>query len=264
MTWVFWKHSLLLASLLLSSTFGVFGEVKASDDDEEYKWGKVPKNCQHLNQGYSQADLRICMRIEQEKYLKSKDIDCAECFHDQPEEESSALVDTLSVLAQPIAYLAAAYTSNKYNYKSNKAWAEAYETGHKECTSRFNSYLDYNTSVGANPMLPADAAALNMSCNGNPYSAYAGFGGYYGNGYGGYYNPYMSAGWSSGFLNGYYGGGATGYYGMNNYNGMGIYNPFGQSSGLGGSFGLNFSYGLNTSGNVFQTSTINDSFSVGN
>lgn len=268
MTWVFWKHSIIFSALLLSGFTTFVNEVKASDDDE-YKWGTVPKNCQHLNHGYSQVELKACIRIEQEKYAKDKGIDCIDCLYDQPQEENNNLVEALGVLAQPMAFLAASYMGNKYNYKSNKAWAEAYETGHKECTSRYNSFLDYNISTGANPITTENAALLNMTCNGNSYSAYAGYGGLYGNGYGGFGNPYLSSGWSSGFLGGYYGGGATGYYGMGNNYGMGLYNPYGYGSGLGGSFGLNFSYGLGatagSAGSIFQSTTIdNNAINFGN
>lgn len=221
----------------------------------------VPEECKHLNHAQYVDELKACIRISLYKEAKEQGVDCVECLHDQAEEQTNSWVDALSVLAQPLAYLGASYISNKQNYKINQAWADAYESGHKECTSRYQSFLDYNSATGANPITIPEAAMLNMTCMGNGYNQYAGYGGYIQNGYGGYYNPLLSSGYSSGFLGGMYGGAATGYYGYPSFNGY-----YGMQTGPSyyGSIGLNMNVGsnLNTSGNIFSTSQITDGFKM--
>lgn len=227
----------------------------------------VLQRCSRLDHPNYKEEHRNCINMQYAAIAKANGVDCVECLFDQPEAEGSKLVDALSVVAQPLAFLGASFMSSKNSYKINKAWADAYETGHKQCTSRYQSYLDYNTSIGANPILPTDAAMLNNTCNGNSYSGYAGYGGFMSNGFGGYYNPYLSQGYSSGFMNGYFGAGATGFYGQ------GVTNPFllnnnGLNGIYGGGLGLNAGFNVNgslntSSSGIFNTSEITPAFNFG-
>jgi hypothetical protein len=129
-----------------------------------------------------------------------------------------------------VAYLLATYTAAKYENKNQEAWANAYASGFSQCTNRFNSYLNYNTSVGANPITAAEAQSMSLSCNGNSYGQYAGYGGQMNNGYGGYGNPFLSNGYSAGFLSG-----NAGIYSTGNSS---IYNNGMTSGGVGiGAYG---------------------------
>ena len=221
----------------------------------------VLARCSRLDHPNYKSEHRNCINMQYAAIAKANGVDCVECLFDQPEQQGSKLVEAIAVVAQPLAFLGASYMTSRNNYKSNKAWADAYETGHKQCTARFNSYLNYNTTVGANPILPPDAQALNNTCNNQGYGGYAGFGGYSSNGYGGFSNPYFSQGFSGGFMNGYFGAGATGYYGA------GITNPFllNNQAGngmMGGGMGLNANFNMNSSG-IFNTTEITPAFNFG-
>jgi hypothetical protein len=93
-----------------------------------------------------------------------------------------------------------------------------------------NAYVNYNTQQQGPLILPGEYGDMtvspemfnNLTCNGYSMGGFAGFGGMMGNGFGGFGNPWMSAGYSPGFM-----GGMMGPYGM--------MNPYG---GIGGGFGM--------------------------
>jgi hypothetical protein len=175
----------------------------------------------------------------------SASVDCVECnLHAQ--KESSSWVEALGVIAQPLAALASTYLTAKYQYKTQQAWADAYSSGYSQCTNRFNSYLNYTTTNGANPVSASEAQSFADTCNNNSLMSYAGYTGLSNNGYAGFSNPFQSAGYSSGFLSGmagpYYGGNsfATNYFGS----GLGM-NLGGNLAGMMG-YGSTMFNGMNS------------------
>ncbi len=139
---------------------------------------------------YNKEEIRLCNRLNLVVQAKEAGVDCIDClFQEQQTQKSNPWVEALGIVAQPLAYLGGMYLGARYSYKSNKVWANAYESGHKECTNRFNSYLDYNVQSGANPILAEDAAGLSATCNGSGMGPYAGYGGLDGNGFGEFGNP---------------------------------------------------------------------------
>ena len=172
-------------------------------------------------------EYRACLRME---IAGGADVDCVECLFAQ-QEKSNPWVDALGIVAGPLALFGSAYVGARYAYKSQKEWAGAYEAGHAACTSRFNSYLDYNITRGSNPILPEQAEGL-MSCNGSPYGSFAGFGGLTGNGFGGFGSPFIGAGYTGGFMGGMMGPG----FGLGGGFGMG--GGFGNGLGIGGGISI--------------------------
>lgn len=189
-------------------------------------------------------EYRACLKTQIAIEATKAGVDCVDCLFEQ-KSETSDLVQALGVLAQPLGYVAAVAISARYQHQTQAKWAEAYASGFEQCTNRFNSFLNYNTTIGANPITVPEAQALNSTCNGNGYGSYAGYGGLYNNGYGGFSNPFLSQGYSSGYL-GVYGGpyalGSQSVYG----NGM-----IAPGMGVGGYAGFNFS----ASGSVGLTPT---------
>jgi hypothetical protein len=198
------------------------------------------KDCSGLNHPNFEEEYRACLRVKIAARAAEAGVDCVDCLFQQEEQQPAAWVQALSALAQPLAYLGSAYVVSKYQYKSQEAWAQAYANGFTQCTNRFNSYLNYTTEMGANPVTTDEAKSLMNTCNGNGYGGYAGFGGMVGNGYGGYTNPMIGAGYSGGFLGGMvgpnYGGMSGGGFGV----GLGI----GMYSGLSGSLYGGNPYGM--------------------
>ena len=168
-------------------------------------WAESEINCAGYNHPSFQEEYRQCLRLTIAIAARDSGVDCENCLIEQDSTGTNNWVEALGTIAQPLAFLAATYTAAKYQNKTQKAWADAYETGHTECTNRFNSFLDYSTSVGANPLSATDANAMSMSCNGNGYGSYAGYSGLTSNSYGGYGNPFQMAGYSSGFMSGFNG-----------------------------------------------------------
>ncbi|MDD0854899.1 hypothetical protein HBN50_17495, partial [Halobacteriovorax sp. GB3] len=159
---------------------------------------------------------------------------CVECLMMQPP-KNDVWSERLNAVMPVVGLLGSAYLG----YKSNKAWANAYEgyynSGYEACKSNFNSYLDYSIERGATPIVAEDAQSM-MQCNGNFVGGgdFAGFGGIYGSGFGGLGgNPFLSAGYTPGFLGGMMGPYFSGSGGM--YPGLGI--------GIGGSLGGLGGYG---------------------
>lgn len=175
-------------------------------------------DCENINHPATQDEYKACLRSDIAKKAVENGVDCIDCIFEQ-KDDSSSMIEALGILAQPLAYLAGTYVVNKYQHETQKKWADAYASGFEQCTNRFNSYLNYNTTIGANPISAAEANSFSASCNGYGYGSYAGYGGYMGNMYGGYSNPLLGAGYSSGFLSGYGGG----YWGSTYNGGMGMY-----------------------------------------
>ena len=205
--------------------------------------------CKGMNHPAYQDEYRACLRMQISKSGTEAGVDCVECLFEQEKVESNSFVQALSVLAQPLAYLAANYTIAKYENATQEKWAQAYASGFQECTNRFNNYLNYNSTIGANPLTSTEAQSFSSSCNGNSYGQYAGYGGLVGNNFGGFSNPFLSQGYSSGYM-GVYGGpyalGSTYLYG----NGM-----TSGAAGLSGYAGFNFSAGANVGTGLGTTSS---------
>ncbi len=165
-------------------------------------WAGSDKICDNYNHPAYQEEYRQCIRIQIAKSAADAGVDCENCIFEEDSTGTNGFVEALGVIAQPLAFLAATYTASKFQNKTQEAWAEAYKKGYAECTNRFNSYLDYSTSIGANPITSADARLMS-SCNGNSYGSYAGYAGYTNNGVGGYGNPFQMGGYTSGFMSGF-------------------------------------------------------------
>lgn len=219
-------------------------------------------DCEKLNHPAYKETYEACLKSKIAISAANAGVDCVDCIFDQPQKSTSQWLNALEAIAQPIAYIGASFMTARSGHKIQKAWANAYEKGHKECTNRFNNYLDYATTTGSNPITATEAQALNMSCNGQSYSAYAGYGGLSGSMYGGAYNPYLQSGFSGAYVNGYYGGAQTGLYNMAYMNGISGYgNPFAgmynsslsNSAAMGLGAGANFN--VNSTG-IFNSSSI--------
>lgn len=250
------KFFLLITLLFLEGlqVAPFFPPLWASTDEDD---------CEKLNHPAYKETHQACLKSKIAIAAASAGVDCVDCFVDKTKESTNQWLDALAVVAEPIAFFGASYMVSRQSHKIQKAWANAYEKGHKECTNRFNNYLDYATTTGSNPITTAEAQALNMSCNGYSYSAYSGYGGLTSGLYGGSYNPFLQSGFSGAYINGYYGGSQTGMYNMNYMNGISSYgNPFASfynpslsgsaAMGLGvGSSGIN----VNSTG-IFNSSSI--------
>lgn len=149
-------------------------------------------------------------------------------------------------------------------------WALTARRAQYLCTQRYDNYLSHIDSYGGSPVAADDALALSKTCNGAPTYAYAGMGGMMGAGmYGGVGNPWMSAGYSPGFLSGMMGpygmsgginlgmgypGYGYGYpsggvgFGMSGYLGMGGFPPY-----LGGTYGMGGYMGAGGYGSGYGT-----------
>ena len=89
--------------------------------------------------------------------------------------------------------------------------------GQRGCTDRYGRFVDYYQDRQGPPMSPNAALTAAGYCNGAPFGAFAGMGGgLFGNGMGGMMggNPWLSAGFSPGFING-----TAGPFGMPGFSG---------------------------------------------
>ncbi len=175
----------------------------------------VDKDCEHVNHPAFQEDYRLCLRTNMAIKARAAGVDCYECITEQ-ESPANGVVQALSAVAQPLAYLAGTYYSSKFQHETQKKWADAYASGFQQCTNRFNAFLNYNTTIGANPITSSEANSMSMSCNGYGYGAYAGYGGMMGSQYGTFGNPFLANGYSTGFMSGFggpYMNGAGSIYG---------------------------------------------------
>lgn len=206
------------------------------------------KDCSGFNHPAYQNEYRACLRLNISTSATDAGVDCVDCLFKEEGTGTSAWVAGLSAIAQPLAYLAGQFTIAKYQNKTQEAWANAYASGFTECTNRFNSYLNYNTTVGANPISANDAMGMSAQCNGQGYGSYAGYGGIAGNSYGGYGNPFAANGFSSGFMNG--------MGGMYPYGNSSIYNNGMTSGGIGiGAWGS-----ITTSGSAVYNTGVTPAF----
>lgn len=195
--------------------------------------------CDYVNHPAYQDEYRACLRLQIAESANHAGVDCIDCIFQQ-KDETNGFVQAIGVLAQPLAYLAGTYTVAKYQNATQERWAKAFEAGHTECTNRFNSYLNYNTTSGANPLTATDANSM-LLCNGYGYGSYAGYGGLMGNSYAGYGNPFLYNGFTSGFMSGYSGG----YWGSNLPGGL-----YGTGM-LSGSIGVSGNLGTNTASSIY-------------
>jgi hypothetical protein len=202
-------------------------------------------DCSNIDKNLYADEYHFCIRGEIAAKAAAAGVDCIDCLMQEEQKQPPGWLQALSVLAAPISYLGGAYITAKYQYQSQQAMADAYSSGYQQCTNRFNSYLNYSTQVGANPITTNDAQTLMNTCNGSSYGNYSGMSGFQGNGYNGYGNPVLSAGYSPNFMGGmvgpYYGGvnaniygGGMGYSAYSNMNtgmyggaGMGMYGNIG-------------------------------------
>lgn len=215
-------------------------------------------DCSGSNHPAYQDEYRACLRLELAERASDSGVDCVECLFQQEERQPAAWVQALSTLAGPLAYLGGAYVTAKYQYKSQEAWADAYAQGHQQCTSRFNSYLDYNTQMGANPITAPEASSL-MNCNGNSYGSYSGMNGMSGNSFGGFANPWGSAGYSQGFMGGMIGPNYGGMNsGMNGFGGSNFYGGMNNNMYGGGGFGIYGNIGVGSNQNMMNYSGNNN------
>ncbi|MBC7427286.1 MAG: hypothetical protein H7336_01660 [Bacteriovorax sp.] len=198
------------------------------------------KDCSGMNHPAFQDEYRACLRTNIAVSATAAGVDCVDCLYAQQATGTNSWVAGLSAIAQPLAYLAGQYTIASYQNKTQEAWAKAYSSSYTQCTNRFNSYLSYNTSVGANPIAAGDASTLMNSCNGNGYGSYAGYGGLTSDGVGGYGNPFQANGFSSGFMSGM---GGPYAFGSNSLYGNGM---------VSGGVGVG-AYGTTGSSAVYQT-----------
>ena len=168
--------------------------------------------CDNINHPASQKEYRACLRLNIKIAASEGGVDCENCFVDQNEKSSGNLIAAISALTKPAAQLFATYTLSKTQHEIQDKWAKTYANGFQECTNQFNSLLNYNTTVGANPIGAVDAQKM-MACNGNGYGSYAGYGGLMGSNYGTFGNPFLQNGYTSGYLSGFGGPYANGNYG---------------------------------------------------
>lgn len=183
------------------------------------------KDCEGINHPGYKDEYRACLRTNIAIAATEAGVDCIDCLFQQEGTGSNSWVQGLGAIAQPLAYFAGMYSLAKFQNKTQEAWANAYASGHAECTNRFNSYINYNTTIGANPISASDAMGMSSQCNGQGYGGYAGYGGMTNNGYGGYGNPFQANGFSPGFMNG--------MGGMNPYGNYSLYNNGMGSAGVG-------------------------------
>jgi hypothetical protein len=240
-----------MSLLILSSLLSVEAMAASASD------------CSGYNHPNYEDEYRACLRLNLASEASASGVDCVECLFKQEEKGTSDWVQALSAVAQPLAYLGAAYVGAKYQYKSQQAWADAYEKANTQCSSQFSSYLDYTTSMGANAVTSSEASTLMNSCNSSSNSTYSGYAGLLGNSYGGYSNGYTSAGYSNGFMSGMIGSNYTSGLGYSGYGtGLGTSLYGGLSSSLYGNYGTssNAYSGYGLYGNIgasYYPSTLN-------
>ena len=245
--------------LVVVRTTGVFGENGDRNDDfyqnnnsplfggsseiivESYGGGNPYNNFANGMSACSSSSLSAqeryhCNQTVNRVYLTQEGVDCIDCNMNtyMPEEPATNGWDFLSNAAWPAAFFGSTLvTANAYE-DTQARWANtvlkisdnetgAYKYGVEQCTTRYNSTLDYNMTRGSNPFTSDQLGSLMDKCNGYGYNMFSGMNGLIGSGYGGVSNPYLAGGYSPGFMGGiigpYAGGGA---YMGGSYPGMGI------------------------------------------
>ena len=197
--------------------------------------------CDEISRELYPIEHRNCIRM-----LSVGEDGCYECVYSE-NERSNPWVDAMSIIAPAASMLGSAY----FGYKSQKRWADsysdtnqywsdAYKAGQTACNGRLSGYQGYLEQRGANPMSPEQFQGLMGQCNGVGMGAFAGMGGMYGNGFGGVGNPFISAGYSPGFMSGmmgpHFGPGnmyGPGNAGININGGINLGRMFGPGNGGG-------------------------------
>ncbi len=175
-------------------------------------------DCDGIDKSLYSAEYKFCLRAS---IADEANIDCIECLV-QEEQQGTTLGGVIDTLAMPLTILGTTYISAKYAHRTQERWADAYESGFKECTNRFNSYLDYNLERGASPVLATQAERL-LDCNGHHYHDYAGYRGYVGDGFGGHHHPWHAAGYGPDFLAGMHGPNFHGHGGIGGHGHGGVH-----------------------------------------
>jgi len=212
-------------------------------------WSKTAGDdpCKGMNHPAYQDEYRTCLRTQLVKKAQESGVDCETCFADQDDNGPSNVSQAVQILTQPVLQLALTAAVTKFQNQMQERAANNYVEGFKACTNRFNSFLNYNTTIGANPISASQAQYFSDSCNGQGYGSYAGFGGLMSNGLGGFGNPFLTQGYSSQFMSAYGGPFASAnssIYG----NGM-------TAGALGvGAYG-GFNFGAQTSSGVYQNTS---------
>jgi hypothetical protein len=202
-------------------------------------FGSTMNRCSEIDEVLYSAEYKMCLRVE---IASSANIDCVECLFSE-RQQTSPWIEAIGVLAAPLAHLGASAIGSYYGYKSQKEWSNAFEQGHIQCTTRFNDYLNYNIERGSAPILAQQAQDFNDGCNGSPLSGYAGFSGMGGGLFGAGSNPFISGGYTPGFMNGMIGPSFGSSYGPGGIGGSAPYLGIGLNLGLGGGGGFPGGYG---------------------
>lgn len=164
--------------------------------------------------------------------------DCVNC-------EASRGPSVGAVLAGSVPGALASIFGSWMGYRAQSRWASAYENSTlgvaEQCRLAQEAFLNYNTTNQGQIITPEQFAELG--CNGYGQGGFAGIGGIgglYGNGFGGFGNPFLSAGYSPGFM-----GGLIGPYG-NLGGGFGVGGGFGgfPGAGLGGGIQIGIAGGI--------------------
>lgn len=207
--------------------------------------------CEEIDAAGYESEASMCMkRYVNEEY--GNDDFCIECLPEAPERTAWDSISEIAQVAIPsLAMFGSAYVGAKYAYKGQKAWANAYEGGIRSCHGAIGDFQAYNLERGANAILPKEQTSMLAQCNGSSMGMYAGGLGLTGGMYGGVgMNPFISGGYTGGFLGGmtgpYFGGGVSGgmYPGMGGMYGGGMYGG-GMYPGMGGQMGVGGQININ-------------------
>ena len=205
-------------------------------------------SCKELaDESYYKVDMDNCITMAAAQ-------DCEHCIDAllMQQEQSNPWVDALGVVGNVLTNTLPYYFLSKYANDSQEAWADAYTSGKQACYGSIDSYQMYLNDRGAAALLSEQQEGLMSQCNGYGMGAYAGYGGLYGNMFGGAYNPYLSNGYSSGFLNGMvgpniYGGGNMGNLDTGALLALGLLGGGGLNFQIGGGIGTGgggYPYGM--------------------
>ncbi len=187
--------------------------------------------CDHV-EDYS--DLKEICEEEAKKRAKMTEDegpDCANC------KEGWDFNEFVGIVAGPVASVVSTYLVTDAYRDTQTYWADQYQYGQDACSSRFDSYLDYNITRGANPIEADDATGfVSANCNGFPMGAYAGYNGMGSTGWGGGagMNGYLGAGYTGGMMGGMMGPNYGGMYSMNPGMSLGLMAGLGLLGGGGG------------------------------
>lgn len=202
----------------------------------------ISGNNNNVNCSY-EYDYDACVNNDRHRRSRSSYEDCPDCVGGTREHWLSGLAEVVGAAAGPLAYFGSNYMwANAYLGGQQAMWG-AVSNGYDQCTLQQQNYMTYLSSNQLPGLTPQDYS--HLGCNNFGMNGFAGFGGgLSGNGYGGGGNPWLSAGYTPGFM-----GGMMGPYGgmMGPYGGMSGY-PSGYGPGIGG--GLYGNLGMGPFGNI--------------